>query len=1150
MAEQLIVPPEADAAQRRSSDPGASVWVSANAGAGKTYVLAQRVVRLLLAGVAPRSILCLTYTNAAAAEMAQRVFAELARLSTLPDAALAERVAVLAPEADPAIAMARARTLFAEALETPGGLKVQTLHAFAAALLRRFPLEANISGSFQVLDDGTREELTDRAIATVLAKGATEPDGPIAAAIEALLPHISDGGLSGALRAVLAERQHLAPWLRTGTGTARLTADLEAALGIADGDETPCAWGADFCRELLDFLTLGGHSRDTAERLASALGCEEPAQRELFWAQIFLKDDGAPRAASRVVTKPVRQRFPALDEMIEAEQARLAAWQERQKARNAIAATVPLVQLAWQVLGVLEAEKRRRGLIDYDDQIERAMNLVRAGSAAAWVRFKLDEGVDHVMVDEAQDTSPPQWQMVEALTEEFFAGHGAREAHRTLFVVGDEKQSIYSFQGAAPDLFAKMRDAYGGSAAAAGIPFHAVDLAHSMRSSPEVLSAVDRVFRMDALAASVRAAAGSVRHIPVRSRVGGVDVWPLFSDTQSEQPKEWYLPFDHAPENAGMVKLVRAIADQIEAWCAVGPDGGAPIKPGDVMILARKRAPFATLMNRELKRRGIPTAGSDRLDVTAHIAVQDMLALARALVTPDDLSLAAVLKSPLFGFGEEDLFAVAHGREGTLLAALAAGDARAVAAHATLLRWGRAARRERPFDFLASILIGEGRRADFAARMGSEAEDALDALLDLALEHEGRGIPSLETFLLRLSKTRQELRRAAEGKGVAVRVMTVHGSKGLEAPVVFLADVGSSVIQRQTGGTTVVLPIPERPEPAGSDQYALPLDEPPARKAADAVLFAPTKAHRPALVEVEMAQSEVAERAEHHRLLYVGMTRAERHLVICGAYRSLRPAAGMWHEIVTDALGAEAETIETEAGPVLRWRHPDATPTQAAAAEEDAPPRPPEPLPAWLGAPAPHIRLAPEPLAPSAGEHEIAAAPALVERRPLAAAEFGTILHVLLEREGESEAEMAARVAASFPDLLPGAAAAIVAEARAALALDMLGEGTVRREVDVTGDVRLPDGSVRRVTGRIDRLQFSHDKVLIVDFKTDRAVPERAEWAPEGYRLQLAIYRALVVAMCPGRRVSAGIVWTAGPRFMDLDGVLPVVEVVTGTAAA
>jgi len=1128
---QPLIPTDALEAQGRSSDPAASAWVSANAGAGKTFVLSRRVVRLLLSGVPPRSILCLTFTNAAAAEMAQRVYELLASLATMEEAALRAEVAQLAPDADPEEAAARARTLFAETLETPGGLKVQTIHAFAAALLRRFPLEANVTGSFQVLDDATREEMTERAIAAVLARGAADHSGRVAAAIAVLVAHVSDYGLPQAIAAVLKERRRLLAWIGRGANVdapdgldldpAAAEADLRAALTIgAERDGTPCVDAA-YCRTLLDHLKASGASPDTAKRIAAALGCEDGEARESLWASIFMRDDGTPRAVSRIAVKAVRTAFPDLEEKIVAEQARLERLAERRRAEQAVAATVPLLVLAWHALRLLEAEKRRRGLIDYDDQIANAKNLVKSASAAAWVRFKLDEGIDHMMVDEAQDTSPPQWDLVGALVEEFFAGVGAREVTRTLFVVGDEKQSIYSFQGAAPRLFAEKRAHYQARATAAGLAFHAVELAHSFRSAPQVLAAVDRVFETPNLARAVGSAPGAVAHRPVKAVRGGVDVWPLFCDTPTERPEAWDAPFDETPDASGHVKLVKAIADHIERWTgAEGPDGGSAVRPGDVLILSRKREPLATLMNRELKRRGIPAAGADRLDVTAHIAVKDMVALARALISRDDLSLAAVLKSPLFGFSEEALFAVAHGRSGSLLAALSDGDEPARAAHATLTRWRRMARRMRPFDFFSTILLGEGRRADFAARMGGEAEDALDAFLDIAFGFEARGVPALETFLHRLERTREELRRSSDGRADAVRVMTVHGAKGLEAKVVFLADVGS----RMGGG--------------GRGPALVPVAHAAADWAGDVLLHCPTKEHQPEAVRALIEARAAADADEHYRLLYVGMTRAERHLVVCGSYGSKAPQKGMWHALVRDALAPDCTefALPDHETPALAWRIPEGGEHPTVATNHRA--CAPAPAPAWLFEPATPMRGTPEPLIPSGGEHDAATGAAAGAPRPLPAEEYGRIVHSLLEREEQDPAVMAAHVRLAHPGLSAAQVDTVVAEALGVLALPELSAGSVRREVDVIGDV-LVDGAVRRAAGRIDRLQVHDGRAVVVDFKTDRLVSATPASTPAAYRRQLAIYRALIEGALPGVFVQTAIVWTAAARWMPMDEVLP-----------
>ncbi|MEM8854637.1 MAG: double-strand break repair helicase AddA [Pseudomonadota bacterium] len=1119
----LIVPGEAADAQARSSDPNASVWVSANAGAGKTFVLAQRVVRLLLSGVPARAILCLTFTNAAAAEMAVRVFDQLARLATLPPAALAEEVARLAPSLDPDEATVRARTLFAEALETPGGLKVQTLHAFAAMLLRRFPLEANVSGAFTVMDEAGSNELTETAVAETLARASIAPDGWEAEALAALVAQVSDRSVVESLANAVANRRDLKEFVGGEADPQALAALLERTLFTGPAAPEPAVDEATL-RQLVEATRRLKASVAVGERAEAVLNAHDPAAREAAWRTLFLTGQGAPRAPGKFVAKAILEELPDLLDLVVAEQTRLATLMDEARAKNAMAATLPLVRLAWEALGRLEADKRRRGLIDYDDQIDRALSLVKGGRSAAWVRYKLDEGIDHIMVDEAQDTSPLQWEMVSALTEEFFAGEGAREANRTLFVVGDEKQSIYAFQGAAPHLFQEKRRHYDAAAAEVGKPFLAVDLAHSFRSAPQVLAAVDTVFADPKAAASVGDAA--VEHIPVRDVSGGVDVWPLFGDAEADEPNAWDAPFDATPDHSGIVRLTKRIADSVVAWTTQeGPTGGPALRPGDVMILSRKREPFATLMNRELKARGVPTAGADRLAVTDHIAVKDMMALARALITADDLSLAAVLKSPLFGFDEERLFALAHGRRGSLYQALQEADDCALEAR-TLSRWRTLALTRRPFDVFAHILIGEGRRADFAARMGGEALDALDAFLDMALQFESVGVPAMEPFLFRLSKSHAVLRRSAESDLDAVRVMTVHGAKGLEARLVFLADLGSGQTAVRGSSQFVTLPAPDEETPAP-------------------FIFAPTEEHRPKVVKQVIDARNAREAAEHMRLLYVGMTRAREHLVVCGAYGKRAPGKGGWHALVSETLSEGATPFDMEGDTALAWRLPESTLTP----QHQDPPRP-EPAveqPAWLTTPALIKRTVPPRIAPSAmgkgsppdrsgervdgdarwdedGDWDGHGDSAETAR------ERGLLIHALLETADGEGAPLT-----SDP--------VVLAQVRKVLALPELAAPSVRKEVGVTGDVRLRGGAVRRVTGRIDRLQVNERSALIVDYKSDRIVPATAEDVPAGYKRQLAVYKAMVSELLPKHEIGTAIVWTSEPRFMALDGVLPAVTV-------
>lgn len=1141
------IPPDTKREQGRATHPAASAWVSANAGSGKTHVLVWRVIRLLIAGADPGRILCLTYTKAAAATMAARVFDALAAFATLPEEELAHRLAEIEGGPVDAGATGRARRLFARALETPGGLKIQTIHAFCASLLAQFPLEANVAGRFAVMDDRLAAELADTALAAVLRQTVAEPEGPLARALLALLPVVSDGGLGEAIRAVVARREEFRAWLQGADGLDDAVARLAATLGLAPGD-SPESLTADILAGRLlagdDLVRLhdalaasGANAQKRAADIAASGAAGPDAARTAAWCSFLLTDKGQPRAAKTALSAAVEKAHPDLAALYVAEQARVLAVLDRRTAAEAVARTAALARLADAVLSRVEAEKRRRGLIDYADQIRRAADLLGRSDANAWIRYKLDQSIDHILVDEAQDTSPLQWQVVRDLAAEFFAGEGARAGVRTVFAVGDEKQSIYGFQGAAPAAFAAERRGFQAKAEAAREAFHDVRLTLSFRSTQDVLAAVDRVFADPAARDGLSADGAAPVHQAIRaSEVGRVEVWPLLAPDERAVPDDWREPIDRVGAAHPSVRLAERIAETVAGWLADGeplPDG-RPMRAGDVLVLVRKRGPFVEALGRALKRLGVPVAGTDRLVLGEHIAVQDLVALGHVLALPaDDLSLAAVLRSPLFDVDEALLFEIAHARPGTLAAALAdSTDPRARAAHERLQAWRAIAGWQRPFELYAAVLGRDGGRRRFLARLGPEVDEVLDAFLDLVLEQERSGIPSLDGFLAWFAAAPAIVKREAETAGDAVRVMTVHGAKGLEAPVVFVADDGSG---------------PSHPS-HDPKLFALP--------AADAgtacLVWAAKAGERPSACEPVLAETRRRAAEEHRRLLYVALTRAADRLVVCGWRGKRDPHEDCWHGMVERALAPDAREIRDAEGGLLAllWQAPRpdaATPTAAptagrsdAAAGEAGE----APLPDWADrvaeAEAPVLRVSPSAALDDADDEATAAGPARVAD-PTALLR-GRLIHRLIEAlstlPSPERADAAGRfLAREAADLPPAAAEAIAAEALGVLAepsLARLFADDGRAEVPITGSLVRADGARLSVAGRIDRLAVLPDRVVAIDLKTDRRVPEDAAAVAPAYVAQLALYRALLAELYPGRAVEAAILYTAGPRLVPL----------------
>lgn len=1142
---------EARRAQGQASDPALNAFVVANAGSGKTKVLVDRVVRLLLAGARPDQILCLTYTKVAAGEMTRRLFEKLGGWSVLPDEALAGELQELAPEAalGGPQALRAARALFAQALETPGGLKVETIHAFCERLLRRFPLEAGVDPAFEVLDDAEAKRLAERArrgLAQALAR-----DRALAAAYAYLAGAANDRQIQSLLDWAGRQREQARAQAAAPGGLEAAIAMLASKLHLpADMTEARAieeAWLASPRDELpqaeADFRAGSPDDVKQAGRIAAACAAAAPAQAWAAYRDVALTTKDALR--KRPVTQATLARSPLLRRLYGeegrggSEGARILEAQKRIAAAACLELSAAALRVAAAYAAAYEAEKRARAALDFGDLLIAADQLLAAAEDAQWVLYKLDGGVSHILLDEAQDTAPIQWEIIDKLTQEFFAGEGARGLARTMFAVGDEKQSIYSFQGADPARFLDQGRALEARARAAGRRFQGQTLAVSFRSAPNILKAVDAVFadaelREEVLPEREPPGPDPLRHVARRDDVEGlVELWPLIGAQEGvgENPDPW-APQDAAPESHPRVRLAETIAEAVRDWVARGEAVAArgrdgvwrkrAMTPGDVLILVRKRTSLFELILRHLKAKGVPVAGADRMTLKDQLAVEDVLCLARAGLLPeDDLALAELLKSPFLHpvgepeppIDEDALFRLAHGRPGRLALALRASDDPKLAeARALLPTLAADARAKTPYAFLAGLLeraspTGESYARRLYQRLGPEAEDPVEELLSRALAHEKRAAPSLERFLAETLAEGGQIKRDASDGGDAVRVMTVHAAKGGEAPVVILPDAGE---QPGGGGDNAPFALPD-----GGLMWSLGASQ------------------APPCVEKAREARWAARRAEDLRQLYVALTRAQDRLIIGGVETRAR-SGGSWHALIAKGLArAGATACDTPAGPdgLRLGAAPEPLPRRADPVSAPT-------TPDWARRPAPAAHLA-RPLTPSG-----LAAPGAAALSPLAEGapdrfRRGVLIHLLLETlpdlaPREREAAALRRLAAE--GLRDKDARALYREAKAVLdhkAFAPCFAPGSRAEVPIAGTAPgLPPGLV--VNGRIDRLAVTAKEALVVDFKTNRPPPRRAEEVAEPYLVQMALYRALLGVIYPGRHVRCALAWTDGPVLMPL----------------
>ncbi len=1134
-----IIPDDARARQQLASDPAVSAFVSANAGSGKTHVLVQRVVRLLLNGVAPERILCITFTKAAAANMAERVFTTLGRWIALDDAGLDAAIREAGAAPSPRLRR-RARALFAEALDTPGGLKVQTIHALCTRLLQQFPFEAEVPAHFAVLDDRDQAEMLERASLDVLLKAAADPHGRTGRALAVAMAEAADVTFRDVVREACLARERLVG----DDGLEAALARLARALGIApdldvatleremiEGPHLPLAqWDA--AARMFD--TGSANDQKQAARLRAALA-ESDAARVDAYLDLFGREDKSVFVARKsLLTKATAERHPALAQALADEQPRVLALRERRCAVRLRERTAALMTISGEVIDAYRRDKLARGLIDYDDLIDKALKMLDR-VASGWVHYKLDRGIDHVLIDEAQDTSPQQWDIVERLIAEFTSGAGARDGvKRTVFAVGDEKQSIFSFQGAAPREFDARRRALMKRFREAGQRFEQVAFTYSFRSGPAILQSVDGVFADEAIYRSIHAVenAAPIHQALADAAPGVVELWEPEEKDARPDIEGWRAPFDATPETSPEVKLARRIARNVTALIEAGTPTGPAGRPrrlafGDVLVLVRRRGPVFDAVIQALKRAGIPVAGADRLKLTQHIAVIDLMALADALLLrQDDLALAVALKSPLFGFDDDDLIALAAGRNGTLrdaLEAQAGTTPRYAQAARRLEACAEVAARETPFGFFAWLLGSDGGRGRILRRLGPEANDALDEFLELALGYERRAPASLQGFLAWLRAADTEVKRDMELGRDEVRVMTVHGAKGLEAPVVILADTTTSPADHQRGGL-IRLPGASHEMPCVV-WAARRADDPPAVAAARAAI-------------VQDAEDE------YRRLLYVAMTRAADRLIVGGSLAANRNDVreASWYDLIRKGLSRSDLTetvVETDDGPVRRYARAGAADAVPVPAGTEGVVSGPD-LPPWLSAPAAAVAGDLAPLQPS---H---AGPARGRRgapADEAARQRGTLAHRLLqslpdvaasERMTKAQAFLARHARdwdEALQKLLADEVVALIADPRFAM---LFAEGS-RAEVPIVGRLARKGLPPLRVHGQIDRLAIATDGVLIADYKTDRVPPRAAAAIPEAYVRQLALYRAVLQKLHPGRPVRAGVVFTATPEIFEIE---------------
>jgi ATP-dependent helicase/nuclease subunit A len=1113
--------------QLRASDPALSAFVAASAGSGKTKLLTDRLLRLMLTGTKPQKILCLTYTKAAAAEMTIRLNRRLGAWVVMPEAKLAADLAALDVPAT-AHTLDLARKLFAEVLDLPGGMRIGTIHAFCQSLLRRFPLEAGLSPHFEVADDTDAALRLREARETVLAEDAHR------GAIFALAEETDEQNFA-ALAWGFAQAGKTLP------DAAEIAAKLCASLGAGEDSSADVLTAAISCpreaplRDVLRRIAeLGNPSGQKWALCALDWLALPPEARMAAWAgwleTWFTKGgEGEPRTLRGYFGKPLAAEEEGMRDEIAREYTRVAAVQEALRAARLKDINTYLLQLIVPILTRERTQKQLTAKLSYGDLVRHTGGLL-IDPGAAWILYKLDGGIDHVLLDEVQDTAPAQWEIADAIGNEFFSGLGAQERQRSLFAVGDAKQSIFSFQGADLQSFEHYRQKFRQKVQAAGETWLDGKLSVSFRSTAPVLALTDAVFAQDPARRGVCLGDEVLRHGVSRAgQAGSVTLWPLTKESPASDVPAWSVPDAYETSDSAKTLLAGQIAEFIATRRGQDlPSRGRTATPGDFLVLVRRRDALVAAVTSALKQHGIPVAGLDRMVLTEQVAVNDLLALCDALLLPeDDLAFGQYLVSPLGGLSDESLMELALHRRGRLVSVLFSRAAERP-------DWQKArayfeAMRSRvdyltPFALLSEGLGPFGGRAKLLQRLGAEAAEPIDEFLAEALNFSQSSPGSLQLFLHQLRQSGASIKREAEAGGDVVRIMTVHGAKGLQAPIVILPD-------------TTTLPKMDK------KLFWLPV---PGQKNATVPVFCPRGALRSQALAEAARQATTAMEEEYNRLLYVALTRAEDELIVCGAEGKRLAPGTCWYESVKAGFSRLDGVISAEGGQVYACAQ-TAAPDRVTARREIAAPAA---LPPWAGTapdwtahpPAGEITR-PERIVPSRGTDD-------EKQRPLAASPLGTEFAQSQQHRAATMARGRAvhALLQHLPDLPPpvrkeaarhylanDAALREEAEQLCEALMTILNDPALAPFFAPGAQAEVPLAGVLgdvEIAGIVDRLAVTEEAVWLADYKTDRQPPSRPEDIPTKYLQQLASYRAILAEIFPAKEIHCLLIWTESTTSM------------------
>lgn len=1099
--------------QTTASSPQICAWVGASAGTGKTKVLTDRVLRLLLSGVLPNKILCLTFTKAAAAEMANRITAKLSHWAMEEEEDLIKEIEELTKQPSSKDLIKTARKLFAVYLDAAGGMQIRTIHSFCQSLLERFPLEAEIMPNFEVISEQDSEIMLNNAKREVFLQ--TGIDKELTKAFEFITENVHETNFDELIKGLINKRGKLHKLLLKFGSKEGVLENIKQKLNVKK--ENLQELEAEFIKNtpkeeikgIIEPLMQGStKDKEKAEKIGAFLGSADKKQTLKIYIRAFLTDKNT--VYSTLATSKTKTSYPLIENIIQKEANRVLDYITNSQNTTDFIAAKSLITIGSAFIKSYDILKIRNKQMDYEDLIILTEKLLSKPNIAPWILYKLDFGIEHILVDEAQDNSQAQWHIIKEILSEFFSGESANQKNRTIFAVGDKKQSIFSFQGADPASFDKTFKDLSIQIPLSGKTFEKVDMATSFRSSSAVLRAVNEIFSLKNAAARKGLALESedITHYSAREGEGGlVEVWPSIEALENGQINGFKPMIERIAADKAEITCAKQVADKIKSLIKnkeILESKNRPIKAGDIMILLQKRwQGFIETLISELKEAKIEVCGIDRMILTDQLVTQDLMALGQFLLLPeDDLNFACLLKSPLFCISEEELFELCYNRKGNLWQNVK-NNKKYEKISVKLKELLSKADFIRPFELYSEVLSLGGYK-EFLRRLGAEASDALDEFMSLCLSYEQTHIPTLQGFLYWLKNTKIELKREQEHKN-AVRIMTVHGSKGLQSSIVFLADTKYKSIK-----TDNIL----------EDEEGL-------------LFWSPKADFSSEYYKKQKERAKSLKEEEQNRLLYVALTRAQDRLYITGWDNKTTAKENNWYDLISKGLQDIAQKEEKSG--ILRIFEKQ----QIAIKKEEQEELNIEikTVPNWIDKPAAKEIPPFKPLAPSRIEDED-----IIANSPLKADENykyikGRIIHKILEilplvSKEKREENLKKYIQNQAKELSKTEQEKILKQILKIINKEEFANffgSNSSGEVAVSGII-----GNKIISGKIDRLIVLPDKVIIIDFKSNKQIPQSIEEIPKSYLKQLAAYKASIEDIFKDKKVECGLLWTDTGEFMPI----------------